>query len=142
HLVARITVCLFWWNQLAWFAWREFLKEREKAADDLVLQSGARASDYAGHSLEIARSMQCRASGSAAVAMARPSQLEGRLLSILDTRVRRQGPRRLSAFAAALAALVLCAPFAAVRAQSQQPPLPADVEATIRAAAAQKNHEI
>ena len=134
---------LLWWNPLAWKAWREFLKEREKAADDLVLAAGARASDYAGHLLEIARSMQSEpATAWAAVAMARRSQLEGRLLSILDGRVSRKAARRASAFAAAAAAVALCAPFAAVRAQSSQTPLPADVEATIRAAASQKNHEI
>ena len=57
-------------------------------------------------------------------------------------RVSRKAARRASAFAAAAAAVALCAPFAAVRAQSSQTPLPADVEATIRAAASQKNHEI
>ena len=85
HLAARAAISLLWWNPLAWKAWREFLKEREKAADDLVLAGGARASDYAGHLLEIARSMQSEpATAWAAVAMARRSQLEGRLLSILD----------------------------------------------------------
>ncbi len=143
HLAARAAISLLWWNPLAWKAWREFLKERENAADDLVLAGGARASDYAGHLLEIARSMQSEpATAWAAVAMARRSQLEGRLLSILDGRVSRKAARRASAFAAAAVAVALCAPFAAVRAQSSQTPLPADVEATIRAAAAQKNHEI
>ena len=143
HLAARVAISLLWWNPLAWKAWREFLKEREKAADDLVLAAGARASDYAGHLLEIARSMQSEpATAWAAVAMARRSQLEGRLLSILDGRVSRKAARRASAFAATAAAVALCAPFAAVRAQSSQTALPADVEATIRAAAAQKNHEI
>jgi TonB family protein len=142
HLAARAALSLLWWNPLAWKAWREFLKEREKAADDLVLAGGARASDYAGHLLEIARSMQSEpATAWAAVAMARRSQLEGRLLSILDGRVSRKAARRASAFAAAAAAVALSAPFAAVRAQSSQT-LPADVEATIRAAASQKNHEI
>jgi TonB family protein len=143
HLAARAAIGLLWWNPLAWKAWREFLKEREKAADDLVLAGGARASDYAGHLLDIARSMQSEpATAWAAVAMARRSQLEGRLLSILDGRVSRKAARRASAFAAAAAAVALSAPFAAVRAQSPQTALPTDVEATIRAAAAQKNHEI
>ncbi len=143
HMAARAAVSLLWWNPLAWKAWREFLKEREKAADDLVLAGGARASDYAGHLLEIARSMQSEpATAWAAVAMARRSQLEGRLLSILDGKVSRKAARRASALAAAVAGILLCAPFAAVRAQSSQAALPADVDATIRAAAAQKNHEI
>lgn len=142
HLAARAAVSLLWWNPLAWMAWREFLKEREKAADDLVLAGGARASDYAGHLLEIARSMQSQsATAWAAVAMARRSQLEGRLLSILDERVNRKSARRAWAIAAAFAAVAICAPFAAVRAQDSQV-LPPDVQATIRAAASQKNHEM
>src|SRR5690349_16000685 len=58
HLLARMALALHWWNPLAWIAWREFVKERERAADDLVLTAGARASDYAGHLLAVARSMQ------------------------------------------------------------------------------------
>src|SRR6202040_2887706 len=55
QLLARAALTLNWWNPLAWAAWRESLKERERAADDLVLRSGARASDYAENLLEIAR---------------------------------------------------------------------------------------
>ena len=87
HLLARTALALHWWNPLAWTMWREFLKERERATDDLVLGTGATASDYASHLLEIARTMQARpASAAAGVAMARRSQLEGRLLAILDGR--------------------------------------------------------
>ncbi len=142
HLLARAALSLYWWNPLAWLGWREFVRERERAADDLVLGAGARASDYAGHLLEIARSMQSAPTiGWAAVAMARRSQLEGRLLAILDSGVRRGGPRRAAGWMAALVAIALIAPLAALRAQDTET-VPADVDATIRAAAAQKNHEM
>ncbi len=143
HLIARSALSLYWWNPLAWSAWREFLKERERAADDLVLNAGARPSDYAGHLLEIARALQpAPALGSAALAMARRSQLEGRLLAILDSGANRQAPRRASIAAAALLAVAAVAPFAALRAQDRTASIPADVDATIRAAVAQKNHEM
>jgi TonB family protein len=143
HLMARSALSLLWWHPLAWKAWREFLKERESAADDLVLSAGARASDYASLLLDIARTMQSQnAVAWAGVAMARRSQLEGRLLAILDARVSRKSTRRASAFAAAAAAIALCAPIAAVRAQTPQTALPPDVDATIRVAYAQTNHEI
>ena len=143
HLLARVALALHWWNPLAWTAWREFLKERERAADDLVLAAGARASEYAGHLLEVARSMQsARPAAWAAVAMARPSQLEGRLLAILDSKVRRDSAGRARAGLAALGAVVLVAPFAAIRAQDTPKPIPPDVDATIRAALSQKNHQI
>jgi TonB family protein len=143
HLLARTALSLYWWNPLAWAGWRAFLKERERATDDLVLNAGARASEYAGHLLEIARTLQSApALGWAAVAMARPSQLEGRLVAILDSRVNRSAPRRASALAASLAAVALVAPFAALQAQDRTEMLPADVDATIRAAAAQRNHQM
>jgi len=70
HLLARTALSLHWWNPLAWIAWREFLKERERAADDMVLHAGARASEYAAHLLEVARLMQsARATGAVAVPM-------------------------------------------------------------------------
>ncbi len=119
HLLARMALSLNWWNPLAWSAWREFLKERERATDDLVLNAGARASDYAGHLLEVARTMQSApATAWAAVAMARRSQLEGRLLAILDSGVKRHVPGRMAALAATLLAVAAVAPFAAMRAQT------------------------
>jgi TonB family protein len=142
QLLARLAVILNWWNPLAWTAWREFLKERERATDDLVLRAGARASDYAGHLLEVARTMQSAPNlGWAAVAMARRSQLEGRLLAILDSGVNRKTVGPASAVAAVLVAVAMVAPLAAVRAQEKPTILP-DVDATIRAATAQKNPEM
>ncbi len=174
HLMARVALSLYWWNPLAWTAWREFLKERERAADDLVLNSGAGAAEYAGHLLEVARTMQSPpATAWAAIAMARPSQLEGRLMAILDSRRNRQQPGRLAAAVAALLAIAVVAPVAAVQSQeaspASQPPARANVpvfrgsgaepvegaaqsqeeqamatqvDATIRAANSQKNHEM
>lgn len=142
HLLARFGLSMYWWNPLAWLAWRQFVRERERAADDIVLRAGARPSDYAGHLLAIAHAIEAapRLYG-VAVAMARQSQLEGRLLAILDSDVRRGAPRPAAAWIAALATIVLIAPLARLRAQEAQS-VPADVDATIRAAAAQKNHEM
>lgn len=143
HLVARTAFSLNWWNPLAWIAWREFLKERERAADDLVLTAGARASEYAGHLLGVAREMHSApASPCAAVAMARCSQLEDRLAAILDARVNRKPSGRAAPVLAVIAAIVLVAPFAAVRAQEAKPAVPPELDATIIAANSQKNHEI
>jgi TonB family protein len=150
HLFARAALSLYWWNPLAWWAWRQFVRERERAADDVVLSVGTRPSDYAGHLLEIARTAEAtRAIGWAAVAMlpiggrkkVHRSQLERRLVAILDSSVNRNAPRPATRWMAALATIVLIAPLAALRAQDTQT-IPADVDATIRAAAAQKNHEM
>jgi len=137
QFMARIAVALYWWNPLAWMAWREFLKERERAADDLVLASGLTASDYAAHLLEIARRRAAPAP-SMSLAMARTSQLEGRLLAILDSNVSRKSAGRWSALAAAACAVAVMTPLAAVRAQDNSA-LPADAQAAIRSAQSQRD---
>jgi TonB family protein len=144
QLVARAAVSLFWWNPLAWMVWREFVKERERAADDLVLAAGEPATAYASHLLEIARSMQAvPVLVSAAVAMARPSQLEGRLMAILDAHINRRSLSPRAPLAAAAVAVALVAPFAALQAQDKaDAAIQPGVEATIKAAIAQQNHEI
>ncbi|HZQ53764.1 MAG TPA: TonB family protein [Bryobacteraceae bacterium] len=119
HLFARAVLSLYWWNPLAWTAWREFLKQRERAADDLVLNAGAPAPEYASHLLEIARSFQpAGLIEPAAVAMARLSQLEGRLISVLDTRRNRGTLRLANVLAAALLSVAIAAPLAALHARN------------------------
>jgi TonB family protein len=143
RLVARTALSLYWWNPLAWKAWRSFLREQERAADDLVLNAGAGPADYAGHLLEVARAMQSLEHGGwAAVAMARQSQLESRLVAILDPGLRRKAPSRAAALLVTLLAIAILTPLAAIRAQETKAPVPADVEAAIRAASSQKNPEI
>lgn len=139
QLLACAALAVYWWNPLAWTAWREFLKERERAADDRVLQSGAKASDYAGGLLEVAREFQGRSAAWAAPAMARRSQLEGRLLAILDSGTDRGRAGRSAVAASILATVLLTLPLAALRAQ-EMPRVPADVDATIRTAQSQNNY--
>ena len=123
HLLVRMVVALYWWNPLVWVARRGVLQEQERAADDLVLSTGARASEYANHLLDIARSMQPPAAlGWVAVPMARRSQLEGRLLSILDSGRDRAAPGRRWAVAALVAAIGITIPVAAVEAKSDGAP--------------------
>jgi TonB family protein len=146
QLLSRAALTLNWWNPLAWTAWRESLKERERAADDLVLRAGTRASDYAENLLDIARNFRAASDNfplaSAAVCMARRPQLEGRLLAILDTTTNRNTANRASALATAIAAIALVAPIAALHAQQPQPKVNPDVDATIRSAEAQHNADI
>jgi beta-lactamase regulating signal transducer with metallopeptidase domain len=92
HVVAQAARALHWFNPLAWLALGRLTAERERACDDLVLSAGTRGSAYAEHLLEIARGVRAGGSLSAALAMARPSELEGRLLAILDAARNRRPP--------------------------------------------------
>jgi beta-lactamase regulating signal transducer with metallopeptidase domain len=89
-------VCsLYWFNPIVWYAARRLRIERECACDDQVLKLGADADDYADHLLQVARTLNPGSGISlATVAMAHRSQLETRLLSILDNRTRRQNISR------------------------------------------------
>jgi TonB family protein len=82
---------VYWFNPLVWYAARRIRIERERACDDRVLELGAAATDYAEHLVQIARSLRTqRRFALAAVSMAHPSQLETRLVSILDSRASRR----------------------------------------------------
>ena len=118
--VAQLACAVYWFNPLAWYAARRMRIERERACDDLVLSAGSRASDYAGHLLEMAQRLHsARSSSMAAVAMSRPSQLEGRLLAILDPNRRRGGIGRTSTAIAAIGLVVVLAPVSALRLEAQ-----------------------
>lgn len=91
QLAATAACGLHWPNPLAWIAARSMRLEAERACDDRVLAAGARPSAYAGTLVDIARSMHRSRGPAAALAMARRSQLEGRLLAVLD---HRRGGRR------------------------------------------------
>ena len=96
HALGRLAVALYWWNPLAWFALARQRSERERACDDLVLSAGSRASEYAEQLLDIARARTLPTlTSAAALTMAHPGPLEGRLCAILDaTRNRRALTRR------------------------------------------------
>ncbi|AMY11780.1 Regulatory protein BlaR1 [Luteitalea pratensis] len=88
QLIVDAAVALLWFHPLAWVGRRAVRRERERACDDLVLVAGTDAPEYATHLLDVARAAQGQPSGlvmSGGVAMARASELEGRLMAILDT---------------------------------------------------------
>jgi len=90
--LARIVVACYWINPLVWLAAHRMCVERERACDDLVLNSGCRASDYATHLVDIARSFP-HMPQFAGIAMARSPQLQGRVAAIVDaSRARRLRP--------------------------------------------------
>ncbi|MCH7989450.1 MAG: hypothetical protein IID46_09945 [Planctomycetes bacterium] len=86
QMIARFACILFWFHPLVWWSARRMRLEREHACDDFVLLAGQEASDYASELLEIAHGHRsCSGFRYAALCMARKSQLEGRLLAVLDT---------------------------------------------------------
>jgi Flp pilus assembly protein TadD len=121
-ILTRIAVSLFWFHPLAWSLERAGRNECERACDDLVLASGTRPSDYADHLLDIARTMPAFDPFRAVtLAMSRKSQLEGRLLSILQPGVARRVFSGRGIAIACAVAVAIVVPVSALRLIAQQP---------------------
>ncbi|HEX5870198.1 MAG TPA: M56 family metallopeptidase, partial [Longimicrobium sp.] len=127
--IAHVALVVFWFNPLVWMAVRKLREEREHACDDAVLEIGTAPADYADHLLTIVRSLGSASNSGPvhALAMARRSQFEGRLLAILDNAVRRNGVSRAAALATAAAALACLVPLAAMRPADRSTALAAEV---------------
>lgn len=125
QLLTQIACALHWFNPLVWFAAWRLGVERERACDDLVLASGVRPSAYAGHLLEIVTGLTPTGwTQACALAMARKSSLEGRLVAVLNENLNRRGVSvALAAIALAIAAGV-AVPIAMLRAADERPGAP------------------
>ena len=84
QMMAAVACAFYWIHPGVWGVARRLRIERELACDDRVLAAGAHARDYAGHLLELAYSLGGQRSPAVAVSMARPRELEGRMLAVLD----------------------------------------------------------
>ena len=125
QLLAQFAVALFWFDPLVWIAAHQMRVEREHACDDYVLRDGTMPSLYAGELLEMVRNIGTprhdrAAPAFAALAMARRSEFEGRMLAILDPRLDRNTLNRRGAFMTAAIVALLTIPLAALR-PFQQP---------------------
>jgi len=136
QLLSQISVAIFWFDPLVWLAAHRMKVEREHACDDYVLRDGTAPSLYAGELLTMVRSIGTRdhdraAPAFAALAMARRSEFEGRMLAILDPRLDRKQLNRKGALMTALMVALLTIPLAALR-PFQPRDLPASAAAVAR----------
>ena len=113
NAVVQVACAVYWFHPLVRLAARRVRIEAERACDTLVVAAGTRPSDYAGDLLEIARTMRSSATAAVALAMARRSDFEGRLLAILAPD---SGRNVLTAARAVLVALSFAAPAVAIAA--------------------------
>lgn len=123
QMFAQVACAVYWFNPLVWMASRQLRIERERACDDEVIHIGTKASEYAGHLLEMARTFSSsKCSSLAAVAIARRSELEGRLLAILDPGLKRRGLKRSAALSVCGLIVLFVLPLSTIRltAKAQQ----------------------
>ena len=115
QLMASVACALYWIHPGVWWIARRLRVERELACDDRVLGAGARARDYAGHLLDLAYTLGRHRTPALAVSMARPRQLEGRMLAILDAARNRAVPALRSRMAGIALTAALIVPLAAAQ---------------------------
>jgi len=116
QLIAGFVCAIYWFHPLVWILERRLRAQCERACDDRVVSLGTPAADYASHLLEVARSARAfGAPGFLSVAMARPSQLEGRLLAVLNESRERVAASRTARVAAIAISLLVMLPLAAFR---------------------------
>ncbi|MGH7137465.1 MAG: pilus assembly protein N-terminal domain-containing protein, partial [Pirellulales bacterium] len=117
QIVAHVACAAYWFNPLVWLAARQMRIERERACDDIVLASGARASDYARELLALAAGLtDAQVSALVAVPMARRGALHDRLHGILDSRRSRAALTKSAVCLGAALAAAAMAPLAMLRA--------------------------
>jgi beta-lactamase regulating signal transducer with metallopeptidase domain len=114
--LTSLACALYWPHPGVWWAARRLRTERELACDDLVLAAGAGAREYAGHLLDLARSLGAVPAPATALGMARARQLETRLLAVLDAARNRAVLHRGGLAVAIAAATAVLLPMAALRA--------------------------
>jgi beta-lactamase regulating signal transducer with metallopeptidase domain len=139
QLVGQVALALFWFDPLMWIAVRRMQLEREHACDDYVLRHGIQPSRYAADLLEMVQSLGTPAHRAAqpafaALAMARRSEFEGRMLSILDPVLDRHPLHRGRTLMSALASLLLIVPLAALQPYRSAPQATASTSVADRAA--------
>jgi len=126
--VASLACAVHWFNPLVWFAAGQARKLQELACDDVVLNAGGSASDYAGFLVSIAGGRDRAAPTlSAAVGMVQRSQLHGRVIAILDASRARLPMTGLALLVAVLplaGLMLMLATITAVAAPGMQPVIP------------------
>ena len=116
QLLAQLAGAIYWFHPLIWIAVSRLRRESEMACDDAVLRSGILASSYADLLLEAASSFGTNAAiVPVTLAMARPSHIQTRIQSVLETRVQRSAVSRRGAALAVVLLMAAILPLAAMQ---------------------------
>ena len=112
RLAGTLACCLYWFHPLAWWAAAQQRKESEMACDDQVLM-GCSSDSYAEGLVAVAREASGARTPAAVMAMAKPRELEGRLVAVLDGSRRRVGASGWQVVSALILGLLMVSPLVA-----------------------------
>ncbi|HEX5410376.1 MAG TPA: M56 family metallopeptidase [Terriglobia bacterium] len=117
QMPAQLACALFWFHPLVWLAAVQMRKERERACDDMVLNLGHPAADYAAFLVMLCRGLrQIVPAWSTGIAMAESSQLEVRMKALLNPKINHKPLAAKRALFAAVLTVALLVPAAAIHA--------------------------
>ena len=86
QVLGQFARALHWFNPLVWLALQRLRTEQERACDDIVLNCGADANEYASELLSVtARLPRLTWDAAVTLAMSRSNRIEHRLKSILNS---------------------------------------------------------
>lgn len=123
QLVAGLACAVYWFNPLCWIGLSQMRRSRELACDDLVLAGGQKPADYAGVLLGVAKSYRHRRLA-CAVGMARESNVEQRIMAILDSARNRMPLSRRAAIGLVAAAAAVVLLVGSMRLETRAEPAP------------------
>ncbi len=119
QFLAQLASAVYWFHPTIWMAAARLRTDSEMACDDAVLRSGVLASSYADVLLRAANSFRTNTAAAAVtLAMARRSQIQSRIRSILESGVRRSALSRRGVTLAVALALAVIVPLAAMQSGS------------------------
>jgi bla regulator protein blaR1 len=117
HVATRVMCALYWFHPLAWMAWRQLSLESERACDDAVLRVSDRTA-YAQQLVTLAR-RHTTSSALPVLSMADRSDLSARIAALLDDTQARGRISLTRGLAVVVAAGLLVAGVAPLRAAAQ-----------------------
>ena len=115
QFLAQVVCSIYWVNPLVWILERQLFLERERACDDMALGQDIKASEYAGHLMEVLEEMGNKTYNNLWVitAMAEGTDFKDRILSILNPTAQRRSPQRMHFRVVIVLALLFLLPFGA-----------------------------
>ena len=120
QICAELVRALYWFHPLAWLAAARLRQESERACDDAVLRTGIAPCLYASQLLDLARTLENSGRAwSAALAIARPSNLERRFAAMLNPSINRSRLSVKTKLLVPFLALCFLLPLAALRLSAQ-----------------------
>src|SRR5204862_6798208 len=111
---------VYWFNPLFWIVCRRLRIESERACDDVVLNLGIDAKDYAAHLLELVRTLKNNGrTWPPVLAMAQPPDRERRFVAMLKPSLTHLAATRAAIVAVCIVGLGMTLPLAALPAPQQ-----------------------